>query len=62
MAMSDKTWNAYIEAWQKQIEEENEKFYNHVPGWYNGLYYDMLGDKFVPVESINGDNTLNYPD
>lgn len=35
---------------------------NLVPGWYGRIYYERRGDKLVPVESVDGDNSLNYPD
>ncbi len=52
----------YMKAVDQQNEYEMKKFANGEEGWYNGFYYKMQGGKMTIVDSINGDNSLNYPD
>ena len=52
----------YVDAREKDEIEEQEKFSSGVEGWYGKYYYKLIGGKMIAVDSINGDNSLNYPD
>lgn len=56
------SWEKYLEISQKQKEEEMDNFMNGVEGWYGNYYYRQINGVMTPVESINGDNSLAYPD
>lgn len=52
--------------YMKMVEQHNEykmkRFANGEEGWYGQYYYKMQGGRMTIVDSINGDNSLNYPD
>lgn len=52
----------YAEAVLREAAEREKFFREQKPGWFNGAFWDMQGDRFVIVETADSDNSLYYPD
>ncbi len=58
----DDMWKKYCKAIIEGQQEEDEKFFKGVEGWYGPYYYKMVDGCMTRVESIYGDDPPYYTD